>query len=252
MASAVGELEPVDLDQLDRAQLHDRVESKVILNTSDVPAVLGGLAHEYFVLEHVGERLQGYVTEYFDSASLRNYHEHHNQLRRRLKLRYRTYENSNMTYFELKRNVNGRTVKERRRSRLPLGQLWDEDARYFAEQTGLDSLDLTPSLTVAYRRILLVRRDFSERVTIDLGLRFSSRNGSTGTAPELSICEFKQPRLDRCSPAMIALNRQPQMFSKYCMGLAACDPSLRRNRFKKVFLNLDGLSAAPTVTLVAP
>jgi hypothetical protein len=90
-------------------------------------------------------------------------------------------------------------------------------------------------------------------VGLDLGLHFASRDGSVASAPALSICEFKQPRLDRRSPAMIAMtmNRQPQMFSKYCMGLAACDPQLRRNRFKKVFLKLDMLGATLTMAQVA-
>ena len=51
--------------------------------------------------------------------------------RDRLKLRYRTYLNSDpeITYFELKRNDRGRTVKERRRSRPVDGALWSHDAR---------------------------------------------------------------------------------------------------------------------------
>lgn len=234
----------VDLTQLDRAQLHDRVESKVVLRTDDVPRALDALAEEYLVLEHAGERVQEYRNEYFDNAQLRNYHEHHNQLGRRLKCRYRTYVNSELTYFEVKRNVNGRTIKERRVSRPALGRLWDDDAEFFSDVTGWDPSTLTPSLTVEYGRILLVKRDFSERVTIDLDLRFASRGRRTATVG-LSICEFKQPRLDRRSPAMIAMNRRPQKFSKYCMGLASCDPSLRRNRFKKVFRDLEGLNASP-------
>ena len=117
LAGQLLELESVDLDQLDRAQLHDRVESKVILRTDELAEAIDALAEEYFVLEHLGDRVQGYCNAYFDSPELRNYHEHHKQLGRRLKLRYRTYENSNLTFFEVKRNVNGRTIKERQRSR---------------------------------------------------------------------------------------------------------------------------------------
>ena len=248
--TAAAHLDPVDLVQLDQAQLHDRVESKVILRTDDVPEALENLADEYYILEHEGERLQGYCTEYFDSEELRNYHEHHNQKRNRLKLRYRTYTNSDLTYFELKRNIDGRTVKERRRSSRPERALWAEDALFFFELTGWDPSELAPSLTVDYRRILLVKRDFSERVTIDLDLRFASGSGAT-QVDGLAICEFKQPKLDRKSPALTAMKRRPQKFSKYCMGLASCDPSLRRNRFKKVFRDLDALDAAPTTPAVA-
>lgn len=245
------DLESVDLEQLDRAQLHDRVESKVILRTDELSVAIDALAGEYVVLEHLGDRVQGYSNAYFDSPELRNYHEHHNQLGRRLKLRYRTYENSDLTFFEVKRNVNGRTVKERRRSLRPEGVLHLDDAAFFAERTGWDPNDVLPSLKVDYRRILLVKRDFSERVTIDFDVRFRSDQGAT-TPRGLAICEFKQPRLDRRSPAMAAMNRRPQKFSKYCMGLASCDPSLRRNRFKKVFLSLDTLDAAPVSSYWPP
>lgn len=245
LLEAMAGLTPVTLAKLDEAQLHDREESKVILRTADVPEALGRLATDYLILDHEGERLQGYCNEYFDSAELRNYHEHHNQKGRRMKLRYRTYLNSDLTFFELKRNVNGRTVKERRRSMRPDEVLGGADALFFFKRTGQPPSAYVPSLRVDYQRILLVKRDFSERVTIDLDLAFSSGRGAART-PGLAICEFKQPALDLRSPAMVAMNRRPQNFSKYCMGLASCDPSLRRNRFKKVFRNLDELGASPT------
>jgi hypothetical protein len=243
-ASALDRLTPVDLATLDQAQLHDRDETKVILRSTDVPEALDRLTNEYFVMEHEGERLQSYRNEYFDSVELRNYHEHHNQKTRRLKVRYRTYMNSDLTFFEVKRNVNGRTVKERQRSEPPVQKLWAQDAFFFQERTGSSASTLVPSLRVDYQRILLVRHDLSERVTIDMNLEFTSASGAT--EPQgLAVCEFKQPKLDRRSPAMKALRRRPQNFSKYCMGLASCDPKLRRNRFKKVFRNLETLDAYP-------
>lgn len=240
-------LESVSLAELDEAQLHDRVESKVILHVADLQHALGSLAEEYFVMEHQGERLQGYRNDYFDSSQLRNYHEHHNQKGRRSKVRYRTYTNSDLTFFEVKQNVNGRTVKERQKSRRPMHALWPEDGLFYYRQTGGDPTLLIPSLRVDYQRILLVRKDFTERVTIDTQLRFATPNGAAEIA-ELAICEFKQPALDLRSPAVAAMQRRPQNFSKYCMGLASCSPNLRRNRFKKVFRNLDALGATVQVT----
>jgi hypothetical protein len=250
LASQLDELDAVDLEQLDRAQLHDRVESKVILRTDHLPDAINALRDDYLVLQHLGDRVQGYSNTYFDSIELRNYHEHHNQLGRRLKLRYRTYENSDLTFFEVKRNVSGRTLKERRRTLRPGVKLHADDAAFFAQRTGWDPHEVVPSLTVDYRRILLVKRDYSERVTIDLDIRFRSDRGAT-TPIGLAICEFKQPRLDRRSPAMAAMSRRPQQFSKYCMGLASCDPTLRRNRFKKVFRSLETLGAQPVGLEVA-
>ncbi len=241
----LGAMQSVTLPELDAAQLHDREESKVILHRNDVVSALRNLSTDYFILEHEGKRMQRYRNDYFDSVDLTNYHQHHNQKGQRHKLRYRTYVNSNITYFEVKQNVHGRTVKVRRRSQLPEQRLLPRDAVFFFKQTGLAPSHLIPSLRVDYERILLVKQDFSERVTIDVDLSFSSARGEV-QIPELAICEFKQPQFDRSSPAMVAMNRRPQNFSKYCMGLASCDPSLRRNRFKKVFRNLESLDAMPT------
>lgn len=238
-------LASVTLDELDRAQLHDRVESKVILTDTDLPAALERLAANYLVMEHEGERFQHYRNDYFDTQDLRNYHEHHNRNGRRIKVRYRTYANSALTFFEVKRSVHGRTVKERRKSVAPLDGLPGPDAAFFFAKTGWRPSLLHPSVSISYDRILLVKNDFSERVTIDINLEFG-QNEVRAATPALAICEFKQPRLDLRSPAMQAFARRPQMFSKYCMGLASCDPTLRRNRFKKVFRNLDALGITPT------
>ncbi len=242
LATTLASLDPVDLPQLDRAQLHDRVESKVLFHVSAVPRALSLLAADYLVLEHDGMRSQHYRTSYFDSSRLRSYHEHHNQKRRRFKVRYRTYLNSGITFFEIKRNVDGRTVKERIPSSPPGARVWPGDAAFLAERAGIRAGSLEPSLSVEYRRILLVARDYSERVTIDIGLHFTAR-GATHRMSQVAIGEFKQPSFDRHSPAMTALGRRPVKFSKYCMGLASCRPSLRHNRFKKNFLRLRKLTA---------
>ncbi len=241
--NALSELATVDLTQLDQAQLHDRVESKVLLHETDIPAALGLLASDYFVLDHDGERSQRYRTEYFDSPLLASYHDHHNQKANRFKARYRTYLNSDLTYFEVKHSVAGRTVKVRRRTEAPQGRLWPEDILFFYQQTGRDAEGLLPSLTVEYERVLLVRGDYSERVTIDVDIRYFSERRATQHSG-LAVCEFKQETLDRRSPAIVALHRRPQKFSKYCMGLASCHPLLRRNRFKQVFRRLDALDVS--------
>ena len=249
LVQATQALDPVTLSELDQAQLHDRVESKVILADRDLPAAIARLANHYRVMEHQDERFQHYRNDYFDTHDLRNYHEHHNRNGRRIKVRYRTYANSDLTFFEVKRSVHGRTVKERRKSELPVASMLRADAAFFFRKTGWRPSLLHPSVSISYDRILLVKRDFSERVTIDINLRYV-QNGVLAETPGLAICEFKQPRLDLRSPAMEALDRHPQMFSKYCMGIASCDPSLRRNRFKKVFRNLDAIGASPTTRRV--
>ena len=249
-AAALREMETVTLAELDQAQLHDRMESKVVTRADAVAGILGRLRHDYLVMDHDNNRFQRYSNTYFDTANLANYHEHHNQKRRRCKVRYRRYVDSDLTYFEVKRNVSGRTVKERKSS-IPAGQsVWPDDVPFLTDRIADNPDQLSVSLLVEYERILLVSRDFNERVTIDMNLRFRSRTAA-GEMSQLAIVEFKQPRFDRNSPAMRAIPRPRQMFSKYCMGLATCNPSLKRNRFKKVFLGLADIGVDARCTTMA-
>ena len=241
---SLASLGSVSLAELDQARLHDRVESKLVMKASEVPATLESLRDDYLVMEHDGKRVQRYANTYFDTPDLQNYHEHHNQKRQRSKIRYRSYVDSGLTYFEVKRNVDGRTVKERKIS-SPAGlSIHADDAPFLAERVANQANAYCVSVVVEYKRILLVNHSFDERVTIDMFLRFTSRGG-VATMSDLAVVEFKQPNLDRDSAAIRAIPRPTQMFSKYCMGLATCDPALKRNRFKKVFLGLDRIDATP-------
>lgn len=214
------------------------------MSDRSVPTTLMRLREHYLVMDHEETRVQRYTNTYFDTADLKNYVEHHNQKRQRSKIRYRTYVDSALTFFEIKRNVDGRTVKERKRSAPTDGAIRADDVAFLGDRLDDDPRTLQASVVISYERILLVRHDFQERVTIDTNLRFATREG-TATMPHLAVVEFKQPRLDRHSPAVRAIDRPTQMFSKYCMGLASCDPTLKRNRFKKVFLGLERLDAEP-------
>ena len=244
IVDAVATFGTVSLDQLDQAQLHDRVERKVLLRVAEVPAVLEQLRADYFVMQHLGDYLQGYTTCYLDDDDLHDYRDHHNRKRNRKKIRYRTYDNSSMTFFEVKRKFGGRTVKERQATEPIERTMRDDDAEFLEERTDVAAEELQPVMTVHYERLLLVKKDYTERVTIDVDLRFESPD-RTMVAPALAVCEIKQPRVDRTSPAVRLLGRRTQQFSKYCVGMAACEPTLKQNRFKKVFRMLDKLDARP-------
>ena len=241
---ALGCLRGVSLADLDQAQLHDRVETKLVMHADGVGPTLLRLSDDYLVMDHEGNRTQRYSNTYLDTAGLRNYFQHHNQKRQRSKIRYRTYVDSGLTFFEIKRNVDGRTVKERKISAPVDGAIRADDIPFLRERSSDDPRDLEVAIVIDYERILLVRQDFQERVTIDTNLRFQTRRGAV-MLPGLAIVEFKQPRLDRNSPAVRAIPRPTQMFSKYCMGLASCDPNLKRNRFKKVFRGMESLNVTP-------
>lgn len=239
---ALDRFSTVSLGELDAVRLMDRAETKVLMPTSLLASVLSAISSDYRTLRIDDQPMQGYRTSYFDSASFRTYHDHHNQLGRRFKIRYRTYVESDLTFFEVKRSVHGRIVKERKRSTLPGGRIHGDD-RAFASELGIDVDGFEPSVRVEYQRILLARFEPQERVTIDLQTTFA--HGTTSVAADgLAILEFKQPRVDRTSPAIVACRQvglRPRRMSKYCTAVAACDRNIRRNRFLPVFRHLEQL-----------
>lgn len=250
IADATAELdgfETVTLKELECVRLMDRAETKVLMPAGDLATVLRAISGDYRTLRIDDQPLQGYRTMYFDSPSFRTYHDHHNQLGRRFKIRYRTYIGSDLTFFEVKRSVHGRIVKQRRKSVAPNGRIRDDDSA-FAESCGIDVAEFVPSVIVEYQRALLARFDPQERVTIDLHTRFE--NGTTSAVTDgLAILEFKQPRVDRTSPAILACRQiglRPRRMSKYCTAVAACQRGIRRNRFLPVFRHLEQLGVRVT------
>ena len=90
----------------------------------------------------------------------------------------------------------------------------------------------------------------TERVTIDLNLSYNNRPFKD----DLVILELKQQRLNRHSAVFQSLKSMvihPMRVSKYCIGMAENDPSLKQNIFKRKFKKKIGRARAedPTVQL---
>lgn len=237
---------PISLPELDDVRLMDRTETKVLVPVSELGSVIAGAGDEYRILEIEGRQTQRYVNEYFDSPGLQTYLDHHNQVGSRFKVRYRTYVESDLTFFEVKQNDRGRIVKTRRRALQAGSSIATADVEFAQQITGVDVGGFVPSVCVAYERILLASVSLGERVTIDLATSFDASAGAVQTRG-LAICEFKQERLDRTSPLMQScrsLGFYPRSMSKYCTGIASCTPDVRANRFKRTFRQLEKIGVA--------
>jgi hypothetical protein len=97
-----------------RANLLARVESKFIVSSAVMEAVLREARGHFDVLEIDGSREFGYDTRYFDDDGYGSYFAHHQDRRRRFKVRVRTYLHSRTTFAEIKLKWRrGLTVKRR-------------------------------------------------------------------------------------------------------------------------------------------
>lgn len=227
--------EPVSLDQIGKAALLDRVDTKYLLNTGPLCDVLERLPGDYRVLCVNQARMNPYHTVYFDTPDFTLYGQHHNGLGERYKVRARTYVGTNISFFEIKHRTNRRrTIK----TRLPLDAAQAGiDARageFVAANTPFHGSEFIPVLWNDYLRITLVGKDSPERVTLDLGVRFGW-DGAETVLPDVCIAEVKQPRLSRDSAfirQMRAMGIRPAGFSKYCAGVALTYRHVKQNNFK--------------------
>jgi hypothetical protein len=242
--------ERVSLAQAGGAALLDRLDRKYPLPLEAVPDVLRRV-EGYAALEVEGRLLGRYRTTYFDTPTLRLYHAHHSGELPRHKVRLRSYLDSGSRYFEVKRKTNtGRTEKVR--IPVPEGEVDLAAALARASEAGLDAgvaaEALEETLTVDFTRVTLVANGLAERVTVDVGLAFS-RAGAICRLPGVALIEVKQekPAPSSCRTLLRPLEFHGRGLSKYCLGIALLEPSVKRNRFKPVLRRLESIGGSPLV-----
>ena len=139
-------------------------------------SILKETVSSYSILEVEGICLNPYITTYYDSPDFRFYHQHHSGLRKREKVRTRTYLSCQQSYLEMKRKgLDNQTEKE----------------RIAIEFADLNNVIVCPHFSINIAHCLnagsqaakpfhqnyAVNRTTIERVTIDLGLTFFNGTG---------------------------------------------------------------------------
>ena len=244
LADALSGIDPVALGELSAAALMDRSESKFLLRASVLPDILRQLTPQYQVLTMQGQTALPYRSLYLDTPDFALYYAHHNGRSHRYKVRFRSYEQTQTTFFEVKeRLANGRTVKTRAPETEPAFPLHPV-SQALLEQVPTNEQALEPKLWVNYHRITLVGRGQPERLTLDLGLEFQ-RPGDLHAQQvgDVVIVELKRASLRQPSPfaayARTQGHRETRL-SKYGVGCSLLYP-LRSNAFKAQHLALERL-----------
>lgn len=238
----------VSLEDIANLAYHDRQESKFLLQRDELAEFLKQLEPDFSVLEIKGELIQSYANVYFDTPDFDFFHIHHNRRGTRYKIRERYYLNTDVNYFEVKHSNNkSRTLKTRMRL--------NPEARHQGKESFLETNlpnesgkygNLQASLANQYKRITLVSRTGSQRLTIDLGLEFSKPYSTDKQQlPEIVIIELKEERNGGSSftPVKRAMRLKQGGFSKYCVGCSLLYPELKHNRFKPLLRSLEVIHA---------
>ena len=237
---------PITLDEMSSVKLMNRTDTKFVTCLPVLRRLLAMAADDYFIQEVDGERNMLYDTTYYDTRDFAMYLEHQHGHVNRQKIRFRTYVSSHLQFMEIKtKNNHGRTKKKR----IEVGDmdLSDSSKRDFiAQNLHYDADTLLPHMHNTFRRVTLVNKGKTERLTIDTCLQFHNvqtcRDCDMGP---LVIVELKRDGMV-FSPVLDMLRRlhvHPHGFSKYCMGAALTNANLPVNRFKEKLHDVEHIVA---------
>jgi hypothetical protein len=236
LSSPLDFFDSISLKEMDGVELMDRFDTKYVFPVVGMESLLSSLQPRYRVLEVKGVRRCRYENRYFDTAEREFFLAHHNGKAKRLKVRFRSYVDSNATFFEIKCKTNkGKTVKQRI-SYPSIPELIDPTLHELLTQfMPVDTANrLVPTLDNAFVRTTLVNKEMTDRLTIDTNVTFLHENRHDDIS-HLAIVELKQqgPNL---SPFMRDAFHQagmlPVSISKYAIGTALLFPELKQNNFK--------------------
>jgi VTC domain len=221
-------LRPVSLDEVnERAALQRRTDNKYLVPLDDLAGLLEGCADEHDVLEIDGTRVFDYESTYFDTPSLRCFHDHIDDRTPRFKARTRCYVTTGECFFEVKvKRDDGETLKrnveydpEDRNTITPAAR---ELLAEVLTECGLDQdeEELAPSLITSFRRVTVVARERPERTTFDFDVSLSRPDRAAARLGDrYLIAETKTPdgsgAWDR---AFEDAGNEPVSLSKYRVG----------------------------------
>ena len=242
MNEIISSFDSISLDDMSGIRLMNRTDTKFITTKDRLEELLKKAKSQYWMQDIDGMRNMPYFTRYFDTPECQMYISHQNGKKTRQKVRVRSYVNSGLAFIEVKnKNNHGRTKKKRIsiEDKDVERELYDE---FLSQYLSYDPSILIEQIENNFNRITLVNKQKTERLTIDTGLRFNNLiTGKEMSLNRLVIIELKRDG-NAYSPIrdiMRDLHILPQGFSKYCMGMALTNESLKRNRFKERLMLLE-------------
>jgi hypothetical protein len=234
----------IDLNQLQAYALMRRFDKKYLVTEKALLSILAETISSYSVLEVEKSCLNPYITTYYDSPDFKFYRQHHSGMRKRVKVRTRTYLSSDQSFLEIKRKgFSNQVVKERISIESADLSKCDCLSAFFDQYFPLPEEMLEAKLNNHFIRITLANRFLIERVTIDLGLTFFNEHKKIAL-PGVAVLEIKQENQHTKTALVNALHRahlNPQNFSKYCIGIALLETQVKHNHFKKNLIRLQKL-----------
>lgn len=245
-------MQRITLQETENVRLMNRMDTKYQLSVDGLNEILHHVASDYDVVVIDGNRIASYRTIYYDTPSLHFFHEHVNGKLNRHKVRVRSYLECDLHFLEVKQKLNTGKVKkiriEIKDDPVNFGQ---EACDMVKKYTGDDLFLLFPSLTDSFKRITLVNKSRTERITIDFDLSFHKPGVNQWISlPKLAIIEIKQDKtcFSCMGDALLTARVKKSGISKYCLGISVTDPGEKLNNFKQTLRNLQKITNYELIT----
>ncbi len=239
----INHFDSISLDEMGKVRLMNRIDMKFITNRNVWLQLLPYFGKGHLVQEVNGQRIASYHTTYYDTLDNAMYLAHHNGKKNREKIRMREYADTQQTFLEIKdKNNKGRTNKKRILLPSTPEECYGMENDFLKRNTPWQLRDLCPSIENYFKRITLVNREKTERLTIDCDLFFRNlRTDLVYSLPELVIIELKQDgNQQSTTTGMLAdFHLHPAGFSKFCIGSTLTNPELKHNRFKPTLIQIN-------------
>lgn len=218
----------VDLESVDQGWLGKRrFDRKFLLSRKQLSEFLDRNATNFSVLEISGLNSFGYRTDYFDTAKLDCYFDHVQGRKRRAKIRFRKYLDTNHSRFEVKMKLGN---LQSHKAALEAATGFTEVESEFATQVLGDFIpnagvtqrvrELGPTATNTFQRSTLVHNGALERITVDQNLAVLVGEHQKRLHEDLVLLEVKSVHRNSSVVRGLLLNGiRPVRFSKYCASV---------------------------------
>lgn len=229
-------LESITLDEMSSIRLMNRIDTKFITNYTTLLKLLEMTTSQYYVQELNGDRVNPYLTTYWDTPAHIFYMSHHDGHYPRKKVRVRTYLESDITFLEVKmKNNHGRTAKSRIQVPAQDDLVEPQVDEFLKKKVGMDLEEMKPMIQNRFDRITLVNKGKTERLTIDFNIKFKNlETGEENDTGNLVIIELKRDGnvYSPIKEMLRELRIKQNGISKYCIGLIMTNPDIKQNMFK--------------------
>lgn len=205
-----------------------RIDTKYLLNGKQFSEILEELKKDFIVLEIKWRKIFSYDNVYMDTEDYLFYTQHQDKVKKRTKVRTRYYIDSNLAFFEYKQKNKWVTSKYRYEFPSEEHGFMTKGKKRFFEWVWQSMYDntkapkISPSIKTKYKRITLVSKTGSERLTIDFDVRtFDLRDPKSKEVnlKNLVIIESKSLDKDCISSKIMAKHnlKKAKSCSKYSL-----------------------------------